>query len=170
MLELLAALLHLTGGTEHRTLATGDASTGAASMPGQLMTAGRIVRNRLSCSDEPGAAGRRPDPVSGEARAPGNRGDRTGQPARTDAGQRGNAAAAVLERSGPVVRLGRALPARWLYQIVLGEASRPEDLTSYLDRDTLIALWTELHLPRGVRRAWEEMHPQLRAGRRDAHQ
>jgi hypothetical protein len=30
---------------------------------------------------------------------------------------------------------------------VLREASRPEDLTGYLDRDTLIAVWPELHLP-----------------------
>ncbi len=52
---------------------------------------------------------------------------------------------------------------RWLYEIVLREASRPEDLTGYLDRDTLIALWPELYLPRGVRQAWEERHPQLRA-------
>jgi hypothetical protein len=34
----------------------------------------------------------------------------------------------------------------------------------YLDRDTLIALWPELYPPRGVRQAWEEHHPQLRAG------
>ena len=40
---------------------------------------------------------------------------------------------------------------RWLYQIVLREASRPEDLTGYLDRDTLIAVWPQLHLPKGVR-------------------
>jgi hypothetical protein len=46
---------------------------------------------------------------------------------------------------------------------VLREASRPEDLTGYLDRDTLIALWPQLRLPRGVRQAWEEHHPQLRA-------
>ena len=52
---------------------------------------------------------------------------------------------------------------RWLYQIVLREASRPEDLTGYLDRDTLIGVWPELHLPKGVRQAWEEHHPQLRA-------
>lgn len=52
---------------------------------------------------------------------------------------------------------------RWLYQIVLREASRPEDLTGYLDRDTLIAVWPELHLPKGVRQAWEEHHPRLRA-------
>ena len=52
---------------------------------------------------------------------------------------------------------------RWLYQIVLREASRAEDLTGYLDRDTLIAVGPELHLPNGVRQAWEELHPQMRA-------
>lgn len=52
---------------------------------------------------------------------------------------------------------------RWLYQTVLREASRPEDLTSYLDRDTLITMWPGLHLPSGVRKAWEEHHPVLRA-------
>jgi hypothetical protein len=50
----------------------------------------------------------------------------------------------------------------WLYQTVLREAARPEDLTSYLNRDTLITLWPELHLPPGVRQAWEEHHPVLR--------
>ena len=62
----------------------------------------------------------------------------------------------------PVFDLDEPYMRRWLYQIVLREASRPEDLTSYLDRDTLIALWPEVHLPRGVRQAWEEQHPQLR--------
>jgi hypothetical protein len=51
---------------------------------------------------------------------------------------------------------------RWLYQIVLREASRQEDLTAYLDGDTLIALWPELYLPKGVRQAWEDRHPALR--------
>jgi hypothetical protein len=52
--------------------------------------------------------------------------------------------------SGPslVFDLGEPYLRRWLYQIVLREASRPEDLTGYLDRDTLIALWPELHLPK----------------------
>jgi hypothetical protein len=50
----------------------------------------------------------------------------------------------------------------WLYQTVLREASRPEDLTTYLDGDTLIALWPDLYLPKGVRQAWEEQHPALR--------
>jgi hypothetical protein len=63
----------------------------------------------------------------------------------------------------PVFDLGEPFLARWLYQIVLREASRPEDLTGYLDRDTLIALWPALRLPRGVRQAWEEHHPPLRA-------
>ncbi len=52
---------------------------------------------------------------------------------------------------------------RWLYQIVLREAARPEDLTSYLDGETLVGMWPELHLPRGVRRAWEELHTVLQA-------
>jgi hypothetical protein len=52
---------------------------------------------------------------------------------------------------------------RWLYQTVLREASRPADLTDYLDRDILISLWPSLRLTAGVRRAWEELHPVLRS-------
>lgn len=51
----------------------------------------------------------------------------------------------------------------WLYQTVLREASSPEDLSTYLDRDTLISLWPDLYLPKGVRQAWEDRHPVLRA-------
>ena len=65
--------------------------------------------------------------------------------------------------SSPVFDLAEPYLRRWLYQIVLREASRPEDLTGYLDRDTLIAVWPQLRLPKGVRQAWEEHHPQLRA-------
>jgi hypothetical protein len=54
-------------------------------------------------------------------------------------------------------------PRRWYYETVLREASRPADLTAYLDGATLIRLWPELYLPKGVRRAWEERHPSLRA-------
>jgi hypothetical protein len=50
---------------------------------------------------------------------------------------------------------------RWVYQIVLREASRPEDLTGYLNGAELRAIWPALRLPRGVRRAWEELHPSL---------
>ena len=51
---------------------------------------------------------------------------------------------------------------RWMYETVLREASRPEDLTSYLNGDTLVAVWPELVLPRGVRQAWEDRYPVLR--------
>jgi DNA invertase Pin-like site-specific DNA recombinase len=51
----------------------------------------------------------------------------------------------------------------WMYQIVLREASRPEDLTNCLNADTLIAIWPDLYLPKGVRQAWEDQHPALRA-------
>jgi hypothetical protein len=52
---------------------------------------------------------------------------------------------------------------QWLYQTVLREAGRPDDLSAYLDGDTLIALWPDLYLPQGVRQAWEDQHPALRA-------
>jgi hypothetical protein len=62
----------------------------------------------------------------------------------------------AFDLSDPAIR-------RWAYQIVLREASRPEDLTTYLNRDILAALWPDLCLPKGVRRAWEEQHPSLTA-------
>jgi hypothetical protein len=49
-----------------------------------------------------------------------------------------------------------------LYQTVLREASRPDDLTAYLNGGLLASLWHELSLPRGVRQAWEDRHPVLR--------
>ena len=52
---------------------------------------------------------------------------------------------------------------RWMYQNVLREAIREEELTSYLDGDTLVTVWRDLALPKGVRRAWEDRHPVLRA-------
>ena len=59
--------------------------------------------------------------------------------------------------------LGQPGMLRWMYQTVLREASRPADLTTYLHGPTLIAVWPELFLPRGVRQAWEDRHPVLRA-------
>ena len=64
---------------------------------------------------------------------------------------------------GRVFDLDDPYQLRSMYQTVLGEAARPEDLTSHLDRDTLIAVWPDLHLPKGVRQAWEEHHPVLGA-------
>ena len=59
--------------------------------------------------------------------------------------------------------LSRPFMLRSMYETVLGEAIRPEDLTAYLDGDTLIALWPDLFLPKGVRQAWEDLHPLLRS-------
>ncbi len=59
--------------------------------------------------------------------------------------------------------LSQPFMLRSMYEAVLGETSRPEDLTTYLDGDTLIALWPDLFLPKGVRQAWEDRHPVLRA-------
>lgn len=52
---------------------------------------------------------------------------------------------------------------RAMYEIVLGEAIRPEELTDWLNGDRLAAVWPRLYLPKGVRQAWEERHPVLRA-------
>jgi hypothetical protein len=52
---------------------------------------------------------------------------------------------------------------RWMYQTVLREATRAQDLATYLNGDMLVALWRDLFLPKGVRRAWEDQHPALRA-------
>lgn len=54
---------------------------------------------------------------------------------------------------------------RALYETVLREASRPDDLTSYLNGAILVAVWPDLFLPKGVRRAWEDRHAELRAAR-----
>lgn len=52
---------------------------------------------------------------------------------------------------------------RWVYQVVLREAAKPDDLASYLNGDALVTLWPDLRLPKGIRRAWEDAHPSLRA-------
>ena len=52
---------------------------------------------------------------------------------------------------------------RGLYELVLQQSRRAEDLAAFLDRDTLIALWPRLRLPAAVRDSWEERHPVLRS-------
>jgi hypothetical protein len=71
--------------------------------------------------------------------------------------------------SGPDRRfdLGDLDSLLWVYEIVLREASRPEDLITYLNGDVLASVWPDLWLPAGVRQAWEEQHPQLRAATPD---
>jgi hypothetical protein len=51
---------------------------------------------------------------------------------------------------------------RWVYEIVLREAVTRDELRAWLDGPTLVREWPNLHLPRGVRQAWEQRHPQLR--------
>jgi hypothetical protein len=65
--------------------------------------------------------------------------------------------------AGRVFDLDDPFMLRSMYQVVLGEAVRAEELTGYLNRDLLLAIWRDLYLPKGVRRAWEERHPALRA-------
>jgi len=50
----------------------------------------------------------------------------------------------------------------WMYETVLCEAVAVEELQTWLDADTLVRLWPDLFVPRGVRQAWEERHPVLR--------
>jgi hypothetical protein len=64
---------------------------------------------------------------------------------------------------GRVFDLDDPFMLRSMYQVVLGEAIRAEELTTYLNAEKLTAVWPELYLPKGVRRAWEERHPRLRA-------
>jgi DNA invertase Pin-like site-specific DNA recombinase len=52
---------------------------------------------------------------------------------------------------------------RWYYETVLREATRPGDLAANLDGETLVSIWPDLYLPKGVRRGWEEHHPALRS-------
>jgi hypothetical protein len=66
-------------------------------------------------------------------------------------------------RPGHTFDLGDSDMRLWLYETVLREASRLEDLTAYLDGETLTDLWPDLFLPKGVRQAWEDAHPLLRA-------
>jgi hypothetical protein len=58
--------------------------------------------------------------------------------------------------------LGDREVLRWMYQTVLREAVHEDELARFLDGDTLAAVWPELVLPKGVRRAWEDHHPALR--------
>ncbi|MFC7535182.1 hypothetical protein [Actinoplanes sp. GCM10030250] len=58
--------------------------------------------------------------------------------------------------------LGQHTMLLWMYENVLREAIRVDELRGYLDGATLIRLWPELNLPRAVRAAWEARHPRLR--------
>ncbi len=50
----------------------------------------------------------------------------------------------------------------WMYENVLRETTRVEDLRELIHAGTLRRLWPLLNLPRGVRLAWEGRHRSLR--------
>ncbi|GAA4965077.1 hypothetical protein GCM10025331_66600 [Actinoplanes utahensis] len=50
-----------------------------------------------------------------------------------------------------------------MYEIVLREAIQSGELRTWLNGGLLADLWPELYLPRGVRQAWEAVHPGLAA-------
>jgi hypothetical protein len=112
-----------------------------------------------------------------------NEGTLTGRVRRIDEARPGRAAVVVAdlaELRGPtsgVVELPNRLfwqPDRhfdlddadalaWMYENVLREAVRTEELRTWLDGGTLVRLWPEIFVPRGVRSAWERRHPSLRS-------
>ena len=51
----------------------------------------------------------------------------------------------------------------WMYENVLREAIRHDELRQWINGSILVRVWPELNLPRGVRLAWEARFPQLRA-------
>ncbi|HEX8628297.1 MAG TPA: hypothetical protein VF755_09010 [Catenuloplanes sp.] len=51
---------------------------------------------------------------------------------------------------------------RWMYENVLREAVRYDELRRFINGGVLVQVWGELNLPRGVRQAWEARYPQLR--------
>ncbi len=50
----------------------------------------------------------------------------------------------------------------WMYENVLREAVRADELRRWINSGVLGRVWAELNLPRGVRQAWEQRHPRLR--------
>lgn len=49
-----------------------------------------------------------------------------------------------------------------MYERVIREATRIDDLRSYLNATVLRQVWRDLFLPARVRRSWEERFPELR--------
>ncbi|MFI7427984.1 hypothetical protein ACIBPB_13440 [Micromonospora sp. NPDC049836] len=52
----------------------------------------------------------------------------------------------------------------WMYENVLRETNRVDDLRTLVNGRTLRRVWRRLNLPRGVRLAWESRHRGLRTG------
>lgn len=67
--------------------------------------------------------------------------------------------------AGRVFDLDDPLMQEEMHRIVLTEAIRPDDLTTWINGPRLVETWPHLRmlLPKGVRQAWEEIHPELAA-------
>jgi hypothetical protein len=57
--------------------------------------------------------------------------------------------------------LSDPLQRNLMYEIVIRESMRPEDLRAYLDGRTLQSVWRQLWLPRKVRGLWESRFSEL---------
>ena len=51
----------------------------------------------------------------------------------------------------------------WMYENVLREAIRRDELRRWINGRVLARVWPKLNLPRPVRNAWEARHARLRA-------
>jgi hypothetical protein len=69
----------------------------------------------------------------------------------------------LLWRPDRHVNLDSPALLKWMYAAVLREAASVEELQAWLDGPTLIRVWPDLYLPRWVRAAWQERHPELAA-------
>jgi hypothetical protein len=49
-----------------------------------------------------------------------------------------------------------------MYERVIREATRVDDLRSYINEEVLRQVWGRLFLPARVRRSWEDRFPELR--------
>ena len=56
---------------------------------------------------------------------------------------------------------------REMYQVVLNEAAHAGELTTWVNGARLVETWPALYLPKGVRQAWEEVHPILHAAEKE---
>lgn len=67
----------------------------------------------------------------------------------------------LLWRPDRHVNLDHPAILQWMYAVVLREAATVDELRTWLDGDTLVRLWPEIYLPRWVRQAWRDRHPEL---------
>jgi hypothetical protein len=69
----------------------------------------------------------------------------------------------LLWRPDRHVDLDNPALLQWMYQVVLREAIRVDELRTWLDGETLVRVWPDLYLPQWVRQAWQQRHPELAA-------